>query len=127
MSDVMGQMQREMDSMMDLFGLGSDPFFSRSPFTMLDRLSSFPRTTAPSLGRLVPYELAEDDGKYTLKLEVPGFAKDDVKVSARCPTDTSAPFHPATTRHCSAAQMVPPRLLSIFMAPAEQSAATAQC
>jgi len=81
MTDVMTQMQREMDTLMDTFGMSSDPFFSRSPFTMLDRLASFPRTTAPAAGRLVPYEFTEDESKYSLKLEVPGFAKDDIKVS----------------------------------------------
>lgn len=80
MTDVVSQLQREMDSMMDMFGFRDDPFFSRSPLTMLDRLAAFPRTSSPAVGRLVPFEFSEDESTFTLKLEVPGFAKGDIKV-----------------------------------------------
>jgi len=79
MNDVMAQMQREMDAMMDVFGISSDIGLGRtSPFSMLERMA--PRA-GPSFGRVVPFDMVETDNQYQLKLEVPGFSKGDIKVS----------------------------------------------
>ncbi len=98
MSDAMVQMQREMDALFESFAPFDDPFFgpavgarrSRSgplsPFSLLDSLmpsapapSSMARAVGP-LSRMVPVEVSEDETSLTVTAEVPGFAKEDIRV-----------------------------------------------
>lgn len=94
MLDAMSAMQREMDAMMGTFGLpvadimpGTLGGFPRSsPLALLDTLAAgdlLPPAVSgrgPRFSRIVPLEVEEDEHKYTVKAEVPGFTKDDVKV-----------------------------------------------
>lgn len=78
LSDYMMEMQREMDSVFNSYGMPTDPF------DMLERVE---RSLAPALPALdrsalrsLALDVAEDDKQYTVSAEVPGFDKDEIKV-----------------------------------------------
>eukprot|EP00197_Chlamydomonas_leiostraca_P008164 CAMPEP_0202869694 /NCGR_PEP_ID=MMETSP1391-20130828/12594_1 /ASSEMBLY_ACC=CAM_ASM_000867 /TAXON_ID=1034604 /ORGANISM="Chlamydomonas leiostraca, Strain SAG 11-49" /LENGTH=235 /DNA_ID=CAMNT_0049550037 /DNA_START=93 /DNA_END=797 /DNA_ORIENTATION=- len=82
LSDAVAEMNHEMERMMSAFGL--DPFFSVSPWSVMDRMAE-PLATAldtpAALGRLVPVQVEESDKAYTFHAEVPGFKKGDIKIT----------------------------------------------
>lgn len=87
MTDHMMQMQREMDSMMGAFGL---PSVMSDPFDLMDRAALAPLLSRrggaqlglpAGLGRLVPLQVEEDDQGYSLTAEIPGFNKNEIKIT----------------------------------------------
>lgn len=77
MADHMVDMQREMNSLMGAFGLPD-------PLDLLTEVAAAPTTLAPVLGdfgRLLTLEIDQDDKAYTIKAEVPGFSKDEIKIT----------------------------------------------
>ncbi|KXZ49309.1 hypothetical protein GPECTOR_22g903 [Gonium pectorale] len=88
MADHMLQMQREMDSLMGAFGMPS-PLSLADPFDIFDRAATAPllarRALAPAarglLSRPVALEVDEDAEGYTVTAEVPGFDKNEIKIS----------------------------------------------
>lgn len=88
MSDYMAEMQREMDGMMNAFGMPSDPFdmlerVERQLAPMMPPLSARGGALAEPAGALwrsLALEVEETEGAYVVHAEVPGFDKDEIKV-----------------------------------------------
>lgn len=93
MADHMFQMQREMDAVMNAFGL-PDPFgpdlFERAAAPLVARRAPGALAGSPmaAAARLVPLEVEEDDKGYTVTAEVPGFDKNEIKVRASSVRDS---------------------------------------
>ncbi|MEW5300869.1 MAG: hypothetical protein WDW36_003767 [Sanguina aurantia] len=81
MQNLVGQLQSEIDSIMGAFG---SPFFSPfssdlgRPLQMMDRLAPM---MAPGGGNMMAMDVTEDEKQFTIQAEVPGFTKEDIKVS----------------------------------------------
>jgi len=92
MMDSMTALQREMDAMMGSFGMLDTPLSSaRSPFALLDAMANdmmAPISAPTRFNRMVPVEVEEDDTKYTVRLEAPGFSKENIKVTLDPNTNT---------------------------------------
>lgn len=81
MTNLIGQLQNEIDSIMGAF---ESPFFSPfssdlgRPLSMLDRRPQ--AMMMPGGGNMMAMDVTEDEKQFTIQAEVPGFTKDDIKV-----------------------------------------------
>lgn len=76
MSDYIDSMQREMESMFDMFGAPS--VFRRSPLSLA---SVFDSPTLTPAFRTATFDVEEDEKEYRIMADVPGFSRENIRVA----------------------------------------------
>lgn len=83
---IFSEMQREMDALTRSFGLFDDSDFLMAPFRSSPLLADMQRHfDMPAMEAKMPLlrlatDIEEDEGAFTIKADIPGMSKEDVKI-----------------------------------------------